>query len=114
MVDAASPGVRGSRLRQFAMFGLKRSQRFRAALARINVEREKPGFPACRKADVCVYPGVTPPPDVHLISLSVMRPVSRAWMFADAITNRLMAQVVATVLASVLVTAPPAKARRLR
>src|SRR5262249_14211161 len=43
-----------------------------------------------------------PPPDLHLISRSVMRPVSRAWMFAGAITNRLMARVFALVFASVL------------
>src|SRR5262249_47001717 len=62
----------------------------------------KARFPARRNADIRVYPGLPPPPDLHLISRSVMRPVFRARMFADAITNRLMARVFAPVLASVL------------
>src|SRR5262249_29595540 len=77
-------------------------QRFGAALARINVEREKARLFARRNADIRIYPGLPPPSDFHLIGRGVAYPIFRARVFADAITNRLMARVFAPVLASVL------------
>src|SRR5262245_54244581 len=101
-MDTAAAGVRESGLRQFAVFGFKRSQRFGAAHARINVEREDARFFARRDADIRVFPGFPPPPDFRFIGRGVMQSVFRARMFAGACANRLMAWVLAPVLAGVL------------
>jgi hypothetical protein len=73
MVGATSSGVRGLRLRQFAVFGLKRSQRFGAALAWINVEREETRFFARRNTDICTFPGFPPSPDFRFIKCTCLQ-----------------------------------------
>jgi hypothetical protein len=101
MMDTAA-SVRSSRFRQFAVFGLKRSQRFCAAPAWINVERKDASFFSGRDTDIRVFPGFPPPPDFRFIGRGVMHSVFRARMFTGARANRLMALVFATVLAGVL------------
>jgi hypothetical protein len=84
------------------VFGLKRRQRFGAALARINVEREEARFSARRNADIRIFPDLPPLLDFRFISRGVMNSVFRTRVFAGVITNRFMARVFAPVLASVL------------
>src|SRR5262249_50625976 len=111
IVDASSSGLRGSRFRQFAVFGLKRGQRFGAALARIDVEREEARILARRDADIRLRPDVPPTPDFRLVGRGVMRPVPRARMLPGARANRLMARMSAHVPACVLMAWVLAKPR---
>src|SRR5262249_5809848 len=82
--------------------GLKRSQRFGAAFARVDVEREDARFFARRDANVRVFPGFPPPPDFRFVGRGVMHSVFRARMITGAITNRLMTRMFAPVLTSIL------------
>jgi hypothetical protein len=69
------------------VFGLKRSQRFGATPARINVEREDARFFARRDADIRVFPDSPPPADFPFIGRGVMNSIFCARVFAGAITN---------------------------
>jgi hypothetical protein len=80
MMDAATSGIHGSRLREFAVFSHKRGQRFSAALARIDVEREEACLFARRNADIRVFPDFLPAPDSRFIGRGVTHAVFRARM----------------------------------
>src|SRR5262245_5689013 len=63
IMDAAASSDCGSRLRQFAVCGLKISQRSVTALAWINVEYEETCPYACSNTDIRIFPGSPPLPD---------------------------------------------------